>query len=46
MFKQPILVLMQQLSALFKVNIEAFFTHHFSNRELKMVLLMNITCSL
>lgn len=48
MFKQPIVLLMQQLSdsVLFKVYIEAFFTHHFSNRELKMVLFMNIyTCS-
>lgn len=34
MFKQPIVLLMQQLSdsVLFKVYIEAFFTHHFSNR--------------
>lgn len=45
MFNQSILVFMQKLSVHFKVNIEAFFTQYFFNRELKMVLFMIITCT-
>lgn len=44
MINQPILVFMQKLSALLKINIYAFFTQYFFNRELQNSAIHIITC--